>query len=162
MSQLAQGGYIMIKRERPRSASEAMSKRAKVFWNVWLVTGVDFFATEGMTSIMTSRECFVWLRCSEFVLCLIYRITGECLSCLNNTTGRECERCLDDHYGSALSDPSTCTLCQCSKEGTLRSYSPPQQSCSPTSGACVCKEFVVGQTCNSCAEGYYGFASGKG
>ncbi|XP_022240109.1 laminin subunit gamma-1-like [Limulus polyphemus] len=38
--------------------------------------------------------------------------TGECLKCIHNTTGWNCDRCLPGYYGDALAKPnSTCTSC---------------------------------------------------
>ncbi|XP_076354065.1 laminin-like protein lam-2 isoform X2 [Tachypleus tridentatus] len=38
--------------------------------------------------------------------------TGECLKCIHNTAGWNCDKCLPSHYGDALAKPkSTCTSC---------------------------------------------------
>lgn len=44
-------------------------------------------------------------------------LSGECLRCVHNTTGGQCERCLDSHWGNALTDLK-CHACECSPIGS--------------------------------------------
>ncbi|XP_053393780.1 laminin subunit alpha-like isoform X2 [Mercenaria mercenaria] len=73
--------------------------------------------------------------------------TGDCLQCINNSTGPRCERCLDWWYGDAV-DAKDCFPCSCDRCGSL--------SCS-SHGECVCKPNVIGFNCSTCAPDTYGF-----
>ncbi|XP_017541872.1 laminin subunit gamma-2 [Pygocentrus nattereri] len=64
--------------------------------------------------------------------------TGECLKCLNNTTGFFCENCLDGFYHSKPAD--ACTACNCNPQGSL------SRSCSDQ-GKCSCTEGFEGHKC---------------
>lgn len=77
-------------------------------------------------------------------------VTGQCNSCMGNTTGFHCERCAPGYYGDARM-AKNCTVCRCSKCGT--------DSCSDITGKCHCKPGVTGVTCDRCQIGYYGFDS---
>ncbi|XP_063724492.1 laminin subunit gamma-1-like isoform X2 [Symsagittifera roscoffensis] len=94
------------------------------------------------------------------------QLKGKCNQCTNNTMGDHCEKCVSDHYGSASDNPSSCTPCNCLPQGSSRDYSEVgvagRQSCSPYTGACVCRPYVVGRRCDTCVEGYYGVLSGQG
>ncbi|CAF0881627.1 unnamed protein product, partial [Brachionus calyciflorus] len=79
--------------------------------------------------------------------------TGACLKCLNNTTGINCEKCLDWHYGDPI-DEKNCQQCQCNQLGT--------EICDPINGECTCKKNVVGFNCGSCKENMWGFDQGEG
>lgn len=68
--------------------------------------------------------------------------SGKCLKCLKNTTGDNCERCKDWHWGDPI-EAKSCTECQCDKCGS--------ESCDIASGTCTCKANVKGMNCNSCA-----------
>jgi laminin alpha 3/5 len=79
--------------------------------------------------------------------------TGACLKCLNNTSGLNCERCADWHYGDALS-PQKCKACSCDKCGT--------QICDAKNGDCLCKNNVIGHNCGSCESDMWGFNNCNG
>lgn len=66
------------------------------------------------------------------------RLTGECLKCMNNTTGFYCENCVDGFYHSKPTD--ACQACSCSPQGSVFS------SCSDQ-GKCNCKEGFEGHKC---------------
>ncbi|XP_060786974.1 laminin subunit gamma-2 [Neoarius graeffei] len=66
------------------------------------------------------------------------RLTGECLKCLNNTTGFQCEKCMDGFFHSK--DGDACHACNCNPKGSIAS------SCSEQ-GQCKCKEGFEGQKC---------------
>lgn len=73
------------------------------------------------------------------------RETGLCLLCINNSTGPECDVCVDGYYGDAtLQD---CQPCDCNMEGSVGA------SCNFT-GHCNCLEGVGGMTCDTCLVSY--------
>ena len=80
------------------------------------------------------------------------RTTGECLLCLNNTTGFECELCAPGYHGDALTD--SCVPCQCNRVGREDNL------CQADTGVCACKLHVVGSQCDSCESGYWGLHLG--
>ncbi|XP_053268611.1 laminin subunit alpha-1 [Pleuronectes platessa] len=81
-------------------------------------------------------------------------ITGECLRCLGNTTGRHCEVCQPGYYGDAV-HAKDCRECGC-VSGALSGV------CDVTTGQCTCREKVTGQTCDRCQSGFFGLQSGRG
>lgn len=66
------------------------------------------------------------------------RLTGECLKCMNNTTGFYCENCVDGFYHSKPTD--ACQACNCNPQGSVF------RSCSDK-GQCNCKEGFEGHKC---------------
>ena len=51
------------------------------------------------------------------------RTTGECLQCIDDTAGFNCEKCKSGFFGDALApknlgDPKNCQPCQCNPFGT--------------------------------------------
>lgn len=69
--------------------------------------------------------------------------TGVCTKCINKASGDNCERCRDGYYGDAVV-AKNCQKCQCSACGAMTSL------CNYSSGACMCKENVMGETCDTC------------
>lgn len=83
---------------------------------------------------------------------------GErCLRCIYNTTGDNCEKCLPNHWGNALST-TKCHPCDCFEPGTLTN----DESCDLESGQCACKPNVKNRQCNECREGYWNILSREG
>lgn len=82
-------------------------------------------------------------------------VTGECLKCLNNTTGNQCQWCRSGTFGNALI-PGNCRGCGCNAIGSFDS------NCNNITGQCNCKGNVVGRTCDSCVVNSYNFTSGVG
>ncbi|KAM3860333.1 laminin subunit alpha-1 [Diretmus argenteus] len=82
-------------------------------------------------------------------------VTGECLRCLGNTTGWHCEVCQPGYYGDAI-HAKNCQGCGCDASGALSSV------CDGTTGQCVCRDNVVGRTCDQCQVGFFGIQSGRG
>ncbi|XP_039210425.1 laminin subunit beta-4 isoform X1 [Crotalus tigris] len=80
-------------------------------------------------------------------------IAGQCL-CKPNVEGVHCGKCKPHYYGINGSDPLGCQPCRCDSLGSL-----PFSVCNPESGECVCQEFVTGQRCEHCLEGYWGLGS---
>ncbi len=80
---------------------------------------------------------------------------GRCLNCGGNTTGNNCERCLDGFYGDPTSGVP-CLPCDCPQVG--RGFSP---TCylNATDGRSVCDNCsrgYAGRNCDQCMNGYYG------
>ncbi|KAL1130902.1 hypothetical protein AAG570_012143, partial [Ranatra chinensis] len=90
------------------------------------------------------------------------RTTGECLKCIYNTGGPQCDQCLAGYYGDALAKhKGDCKQCRCSAKGTEESTGG-LVLCDQLTGQCKCKPFVVGTNCDQCQVGYYNIGSGKG
>uniref|UniRef100_A0A8C9U968 Laminin subunit beta 4 n=1 Tax=Serinus canaria TaxID=9135 RepID=A0A8C9U968_SERCA len=91
------------------------------------------------------------------------RVTGECTKCLHNTHGPNCQFCKPGYFGSALNQ--SCQSCRCNLAGVQPAMCPGGDAaclCDPATGACPCLPNVLGATCDQCASGYWGLASGKG
>ncbi|KAM9311734.1 laminin subunit beta-4 [Gastrophryne carolinensis] len=93
------------------------------------------------------------------------KITGECLKCLNNTYGPNCESCLPGYFGSGRLQ--NCTSCICNHMGTNAENCSIYEEvgecvCDKTTGQCPCLPNVIGTSCDKCAPGYWGFSTGKG
>lgn len=69
-------------------------------------------------------------------------LTGRCLSCINNSTGPECELCQSGYFGNASNQ--NCQLCECDDGGSIDS------TCDRNSGQCTCQEGVTGTRCDQC------------
>ncbi|XP_052121293.1 laminin subunit gamma-1 isoform X1 [Frankliniella occidentalis] len=90
------------------------------------------------------------------------RTSGECLKCIYNTGGFECESCLPGFYGDPLSQTKgDCKPCQCSPYGTNETKFGPL-ICDQFTGQCQCKPHVLGTNCDSCEPGYFNILSGEG
>ncbi|KAM6202282.1 laminin subunit beta-4 [Rhynchocyon petersi] len=90
-------------------------------------------------------------------------VTGECLRCLHNTWGPNCELCKPGHFGSALNQ--TCRRCSCHPSGVNPAECPSGQGpcrCDPTTGSCPCLPNVIGLACDRCADGYWNLVPGRG
>ncbi|XP_025931830.1 laminin subunit beta-4 [Apteryx rowi] len=91
------------------------------------------------------------------------RVTGECIKCLHNTHGANCQFCKPGYFGSAVDQ--NCRRCICNLAGVSPAMCPAGNEaciCDPATGACPCLPNVVGITCDQCASGYWDMASGKG
>ncbi|XP_046665340.1 laminin subunit gamma-1 isoform X1 [Homalodisca vitripennis] len=90
------------------------------------------------------------------------RTTGECLKCIYNTGGPQCDQCLPGYYGDALAlQKGDCKPCQCYLPGTEMTGSGPPV-CDQLSGQCQCKPHVTGTNCDQCQAGYFNIISGQG
>lgn len=76
-------------------------------------------------------------------------LTGQC-RCLPNVIGRNCDRCLDNHYG--LSSGKGCFNCNCDIRGTVNET----KNCNYETGQCECLSSRGGRTCSECRYGYWG------
>uniref|UniRef100_A0A3P8V0J9 Laminin subunit alpha 2 n=1 Tax=Cynoglossus semilaevis TaxID=244447 RepID=A0A3P8V0J9_CYNSE len=70
-------------------------------------------------------------------------ITGQCLRCRPGYGGATCESCADGFYGDAIT-AKDCRPCQCHTNGSV------DELCNKQTGACRCKENVVGRQCDEC------------
>uniref|UniRef100_UPI00398F4E43 laminin subunit beta-2 isoform X1 n=1 Tax=Pristiophorus japonicus TaxID=55135 RepID=UPI00398F4E43 len=90
------------------------------------------------------------------------RQTGQCLKCLYNTEGTQCEHCRLGYHG----DPSrrSCRKCTCNHLGTVRDQCPSRDECAcdRRTGQCTCLPNVMGQNCDRCAPNYWNLDSGSG
>ncbi|MBN3318666.1 LAMB4 protein, partial [Atractosteus spatula] len=90
------------------------------------------------------------------------KITGQCLRCLYNTVGHNCESCRPGFYGSALSQD--CKECSCDELGTdsARCVVNGVCICEQSSGQCPCLPHVIGTNCDQCDVGYWNLENGRG
>uniref|UniRef100_A0A8D9B170 Laminin subunit gamma-1 n=1 Tax=Cacopsylla melanoneura TaxID=428564 RepID=A0A8D9B170_9HEMI len=88
--------------------------------------------------------------------------TGECIKCIYNTGGVQCDSCLSGYYGEPLALPKgDCKPCLCYTPGTLETenFTP---VCDQLTGQCGCKPHVVGTNCDQCEVGHFNIRSGQG
>lgn len=71
--------------------------------------------------------------------------------CKENVVEADCSRCKPQHYGLSKANPKGCSACNCHKAGCFGNIA----TCSNTTGQCYCKEFVGGQRCGECKDGFY-------
>ncbi|XP_078253629.1 laminin subunit alpha-1 isoform X3 [Rhinoraja longicauda] len=83
------------------------------------------------------------------------QLTGECLKCIRNSAGRQCEQCAGGFYGDAVI-AKNCSACDCNVNA---SYG---EVCDLLTGYCQCKPNVLGQKCDTCLHGYFGLSTGLG
>lgn len=89
--------------------------------------------------------------------------TGECLKCIYNTGGFNCEYCLPGTYGDALAIPKgNCKLCDCYPPGSVNDHPGEVVRCDVLTGQCLCHHNVDGRMCDRCYEGYWNIDSGNG
>lgn len=81
---------------------------------------------------------------------------GNCLQCLYQTAGDNCQYCRDGFFGNAL--VQDCRQCDCDVLGTDGEI----QFCDRTNGQCPCLKNVEGIRCDRCKENFWKIASGKG
>ncbi|CAL7933589.1 unnamed protein product [Xylocopa violacea] len=80
-------------------------------------------------------------------------ITGECLHCLNNTYGEACNLCAPGFFGDAI-QRKDCRSCMCEECG--------MEHCDSYTGQCFCRENVIGEQCDRCADDHYGYETCDG
>ncbi|XP_054853247.1 laminin subunit gamma-3 [Eublepharis macularius] len=87
-------------------------------------------------------------------------VSGQCLRCLYNTAGEQCERCQEGFYGDPLANSPArkCAACSCNHEGSIHS----PEACHNVTGQCPCLPHVTGKDCSQCQEGYYALQAGIG
>lgn len=79
--------------------------------------------------------------------------TGQCKKCLFNTTGSNCEKCLEWYFGDPIG-AKNCQETDCNRDGS--------ESYDSSTGQCICKTNVIGEKCDQCAVNTFGLKSGKG
>ncbi|XP_069085921.1 laminin subunit beta-4 isoform X2 [Pleurodeles waltl] len=93
------------------------------------------------------------------------RVTGECLNCLHNTHGPNCQFCRPGYFGSALKQ--NCKRCTCNSRGINPIECPPDEGeeqcvCDQETGQCPCLPNVIGINCDQCAPGTWNMVRGEG
>ncbi|XP_071783632.2 laminin subunit beta-1 isoform X1 [Centroberyx gerrardi] len=87
--------------------------------------------------------------------------TGQCLRCLYHTDGPSCAHCKHGYYGNALAQD--CRRCTCVTAGTVQSAcNDGECHCDRQTGACPCRENVVGHNCDQCAPNYWNYGQDRG
>uniref|UniRef100_A0A672YKN1 Laminin subunit beta-1 n=1 Tax=Sphaeramia orbicularis TaxID=375764 RepID=A0A672YKN1_9TELE len=89
-------------------------------------------------------------------------LTGDCLRCLHNTMGPQCQDCRPGYYGNAL--VQDCKECSCDRRGTEVTQCPLQSPCfcDQATGQCPCRTGVVGVLCDECEDGYWNLDGASG
>uniref|UniRef100_A0A8B9P0K9 Laminin subunit alpha 3 n=1 Tax=Apteryx owenii TaxID=8824 RepID=A0A8B9P0K9_APTOW len=81
-----------------------------------------------------------------------YKGGGVCINCQHNTAGVNCEKCAKGYYrpyGVPVRAHDGCIPCSCNLELA--------EGCEEGSGRCYCKQNFQGESCEQCADGFYGF-----
>jgi len=118
--------------------------------------------------IRPCQKCQCYGNIDESAIGNCNRTTGECLRCIDDTAGFNCERCKSGFFGDALAprnrgDPKNCNPCQCYPFGThLADDGEGLPICNSISGKCTCKDNVVGHDCDKCRDGFWNLDSGLG
>ncbi len=76
------------------------------------------------------------------------QVTGSC-TCKRFVTGRDCDQCMEEHYGLSESDPNGCTPCDCDVGGAYDNH------CDVLTGQCKCRPEVKGRRCDEVKDGYF-------
>ncbi|KAG7477685.1 hypothetical protein MATL_G00072180 [Megalops atlanticus] len=84
--------------------------------------------------------------------------TGECLECLHNTVGPNCERCLPGFYGDpTIGGQDACQPCPCPGTSSNNQFSKQCYLDSDNQPTCdSCPPGFTGRRCERCAAGYTG------
>ncbi|XP_043238778.1 multiple epidermal growth factor-like domains protein 8 [Amphibalanus amphitrite] len=75
---------------------------------------------------------------------------GSCDACQHRTTGAHCQLCSVGSFGNATA-PSGCQPCHCNGHGDPR-----RNVCDLATGRCFCRDHTEGDSCERCADGYFG------
>ncbi|XP_067834515.1 laminin subunit alpha-1 isoform X2 [Heptranchias perlo] len=90
---------------------------------------------------------------------------GVCVNCTNNTTGINCETCINGFYRPYKMSPfdrDPCLPCGCDSAGSINTTCVKDDNHAFTErglfpGQCHCREGYAGKMCNHCALGFKGF-----
>ncbi|XP_060707105.1 laminin subunit alpha-2 isoform X2 [Hemiscyllium ocellatum] len=85
-------------------------------------------------------------------------ITGECLNCQHDTTGRFCDKCRPGFYGDPTrGTPNDCHPCSCPLLISTNNFSPTCHLDSRGETICdQCAPGYAGSRCDRCSEGFFG------
>ena len=85
--------------------------------------------------------------------------SGVCFNCANNTTGPQCNMCIENHYGDPIAG-IPCTPCPCPGIVADEQFS---SSCMAENGTviCNCNHGHIGDQCEECDVGYFGDPLGQ-
>ncbi|XP_055508928.1 laminin subunit beta-4 [Leucoraja erinacea] len=88
--------------------------------------------------------------------------TGECLKCLYNTFGENCQICRPGYYGLAVN--KECKECSCNGIGVdaRQCLSNGLCICDQDTGHCPCLPHMIGRNCEKCAPGFWNLPSRRG
>ena len=76
------------------------------------------------------------------------QVTGDC-TCKRKVIGRDCNQCMEEHYGLDINDPNGCKECDCDIGGAYNN------TCDIITGQCSCRPHVTGRRCDEVADGYF-------
>ncbi|XP_015210519.2 laminin subunit gamma-2 isoform X1 [Lepisosteus oculatus] len=76
--------------------------------------------------------------------CTVDAVGVRCLNCLDNTDGRNCERCKTGYFRQRAGDQ--CQPCSCNPLGSVSSQC-------DSNGRCSCKPGILGEKCDRCQSG---------
>lgn len=90
--------------------------------------------------------------------------TGICNDCKHSTTGEHCDSCIVGYYGNATNgDPNDCLICACPLPIEGNNFA---VGCEVSEDGqhirCECMEGYTGETCQSCAHGFFGNPTERG
>ena len=77
--------------------------------------------------------------------------SGIICPCREHVTGRQCDQCKDGYYGLDKDNSEGCSLCTCSRDGSLNELN----LCEQNGGQCHCKQSVSSLSCSECKSGTY-------
>ena len=75
----------------------------------------------------------------------------KCDRCLNNTSGDNCEFCVNGSYGNATDKETGCKPCDCNGHGDVS-----KGICNQKTGFCYCNDNTEGSKCQHCKAGFFG------
>ena len=64
--------------------------------------------------------------------------------------------CLSNYYIQPISNQFSNSECDCNPDGSV------DQNCEDANGKCTCKEHIVGDKCDQCVAGFFGFPQCQG
>lgn len=104
---------------------------------LWQLVNLGDFKTEQVTTFSSSHLCI-------FHGVSHVKIGGQC-NCKAAVTGRQCAHCLPGWYGLNATNPTGCTSCNCSDQGTVITSTGAVSICNQHTGQCLCKPHVTGK-----------------